>query len=80
MKALPVDRSHNPLDEVDRVSVVREICMLRLTRRGLETGSEYRASLRPYLGERGGETPLRYLTIWEAKFLTIAFVSEFSLR
>ena len=36
-------------DEVNRVSVVREIRMLRLTRRGLETGSEYRASLRPYL-------------------------------
>jgi len=32
------DRSHNPSDEVNRVSVVREICMLRLSRRGLETG------------------------------------------
>lgn len=36
---------------VNRVSVVREICMLRLTRRGLETGFEYRASPRPYWRE-----------------------------
>jgi hypothetical protein len=30
--------SHNPSNEVNRESVVREIRMLRLTRRGLETG------------------------------------------
>ena len=29
MKALLVDRFNNPLDEVDRVSVVREICMIK---------------------------------------------------
>ncbi|MGI9571669.1 MAG: hypothetical protein ACR2PH_18455, partial [Desulfobulbia bacterium] len=55
--------SHNPLGEVNRESVVREIRMLRLTRRGLETGSKYRASLRPYLWERGGEIPLRHPTL-----------------
>jgi hypothetical protein len=35
---LPVDRSHKHSDEVNGVSVVREIRLLRLTWRGLETG------------------------------------------
>jgi len=38
-----------------------------LTRRGLETGFEYRASLRPYLGERKGEIPLRHLPLSTVK-------------
>ena len=37
-KRCQFDRPHNPSDEVNRESVVREIRMLRLTRRGLETG------------------------------------------
>lgn len=34
------DRSHNILNEVKRESVLGGICMLRLIRRGLETGSK----------------------------------------
>jgi len=37
LKALPADRSHKPLGEVDGESVVREIRMLRLSWRELET-------------------------------------------
>jgi len=37
LKVLPVDRSHKHSDEVNGVSAVREIRMLRLTWRGLET-------------------------------------------
>ena len=37
-KRCQFDRPHNPSDQVNRESVVREIRMLRLTWRGLETG------------------------------------------
>ena len=42
----------------NRVSLMWEIHMLGLTRRGLKRAFEYRASLRPYPWERGGEIPL----------------------
>ena len=49
LKCCQIDRFHILSDEVDRESVVRAICILRLTRRGLETGFVCRASPRPYL-------------------------------
>jgi len=61
-KRCQFDRSHNPLEEVDRVSLVWEIHVLGLTRRGLETGFEYRDSFRPYLWGTGGEIPPVYPT------------------
>ena len=47
--------------------------MLRLTRRGLETDFEYRASPRPYLWERGGEIPLRHPTVLTANAIPDIF-------
>jgi hypothetical protein len=60
-KCCRLDRSHKLWGEADRVSVVREIRMLRLTRRELETGPQGTAPvLDPTLGGLGLATAPGY--------------------